>query len=135
MTFVLDSSVAVAWVLPDEDSVDVDAIAARLESEPAIVPVIWPLEVHNALLVAQRRARIAHKQLDAALRALSDLAIEVDHDVSMASTGRALSLAAELGLSVYDASYLELAARQNIPLASIDRRLRVACKTANITVL
>jgi len=58
MAFVLDSSVALAWLLPDEDTEALDALADRLEQEPAHVPATWPLEVGNALLMAQRRARI-----------------------------------------------------------------------------
>ena len=121
--------------MPGEQTAIVDAIASRLENEPAIVPVIWALEVHNALLMAQRRSRISQKQLDAALGALSALAIEVDHDASMASAGRALTIAVELSLTVYDASYLELAKRHRIPLASADRHLQEACRATHIPLL
>lgn len=135
MAFVLDSSVTLAWILPDEQPAKVDAIASRLENEPAIVPVIWPLEVHNALLMAQRRRRISKKQLERCLRALSALAVEVDHNAALASAGRAHAIASELGLTVYDASYLELATRRGIALASIDRRLRDACQVRRVSVM
>lgn len=135
MAFVLDSSVALAWVLPDEQNAEVDAIASRLENETAIVPVIWPLEVHNALLTAERRSRISDSQVNTALGALSALAIEIDQDTDMISADRALQIARESGLSVYDASYLELAVRRGIPLASIDQRLREACRSAQVSLL
>ena len=135
MAFVLDSSIALAWVLPDEQFAEVDAIAERLERESALVPVIWPLEICNALLMAQRRSRITTKQVSTALEALAGLAIEVDVDASMAAAGRGLALAQSLNLTVYDAMYLELAARRSCALASMDKRLRAACRAARISLL
>jgi len=135
MAFVLDSSVVLAWILPDEQYVQVDEIASRLETEAAIVPAIWPLEIHNALLVAERRDRIEPEQVESALRAVTALAIHVDHDVSLESAGRAFVLARALKLSAYDASYLELAGREGVPVATVDRRLREACQASGIPVL
>ncbi|MGH8309459.1 MAG: type II toxin-antitoxin system VapC family toxin, partial [Steroidobacteraceae bacterium] len=132
---VLYSSIALAWVLPDEQFAEVDSIAERLERESALVPVIWPLEICNALLMAQRRSRITTKQVSTALEALAGLAIEVDVDASMAAAGRGLALAQSLNLTVYDAMYLELAARRSCALASMDKRLREACRAARISLL
>lgn len=135
MAFVLDSSVALAWILPDEETSHVDTIAARLESEPALVPVIWPFEVHNALLVALRRDRLTRTQLETCVNALTALTIEVDPDSSLRNADRALTVAEELELSVYDASYLELAIRHGVALASIDERLRTACAARGVPLL
>ena len=82
MAFVLDSSVTLAWLLPDEGSEDVDKLADRLEQESAIVPSIWALEVGNALLVAQRRGRIKDDELARLAAALDGLPIEVDQEAA-----------------------------------------------------
>jgi len=134
MAFVLDSSVALAWLLPDEDAEALDALADRLEQEPAHVPAIWPLEVGNALLMAQRRARIKDDELIRSVSALLALPIDVD---SAGSTALAavLSIARDLGLSAYDAAYVELAKRLAIPLATLDAKLRQGCAKMGVAVL
>jgi predicted nucleic acid-binding protein len=135
MAFVLDSSVALAWLLPDEGSEATDALADRLEQEPVHVPAIWPLEVGNALLMAQRRARIKDEELARFVSALSVLPIEVDPAASTSALPAVLAIARELGLTAYDAAYIELARRLSLPLASLDAKLRQACAGAGVAVL
>jgi predicted nucleic acid-binding protein len=135
MAFVLDSSVALAWLLPDEGSEATDALADRLEQEPVHVPAIWALEVGNALLMAQRRARIKDDELARFISALSTLPIEVDPAASTSALPTVLAIARELGLTAYDAAYVELAKRLSLPLASLDARLRQACVAAHIALL
>jgi len=135
MGFVLDTSVALAWLLADEQSAAVDALIDRLSSETAHVPEIWPLEVGNALLVALRRGRIGEPDLAKLTRGLSALPIEVDHDTEGRALGDTLGLARRLGLTTYDASYLELARRRSLPLATLDRRFRRACVAMGISAL
>jgi predicted nucleic acid-binding protein len=132
MSFVLDSSVALAWLLQDESNEQVDALADRLESENAHVPAIWPLEVGNALMTALRRKRISEADLDRCISALSALPIEVDQPAVLAGV---LSIARRSGLTSYDAAYLELAQRRSLPLATLDEKLRQACKVLKVAVL
>ncbi len=135
MAFVLDCSIALAWVLPDESNESADGLADRLETESVYVPPIWPLEVGNALLVAQRRGRIKPSELGRLIRALAELPIEIEHDTGAAAFGGVMDLARKLGMTTYDAAYLEVARRRSVPLATLDAPLRRACVALRIPVL
>jgi predicted nucleic acid-binding protein len=135
MPFVLDSSVTLAWLLPDEGSEAVDQLADRLQQDSASVPSIWTLEVGNALLVAQRRGRIKDDELARMIAALDSLPIEVDAEAAKAGVLAIVGLAKRLGLTAYDATYVELAHRQGLPLATLDERLRSACVSMQVPVL
>jgi predicted nucleic acid-binding protein len=135
MPFVLDSSVTLAWLLPDEGSEAIDALADRLEQDYALVPAIWGLEVGNALLVAQRRGRIKDAELDRLVTALESLPIDIDQQVVGPALLGIVRLARTLGLTTYDAGYVELAQRLALPLATLDTRLRAACSRLGVAVL
>ena len=123
MPFVLDCSVALAWLLPDEQSEQADAWADRLQQDTALVPAIWGLEVGNALLTAVRRKRIRRADMDQAIEFLRALPIETD---ALAALHEVLQLAQQSGLTTYDATYLELARRRVAPLATLDMQLQKA---------
>lgn len=131
--FVIDASVAMAWCFEDEVTDDTEAVLDRLRSEQAIVPAIWPLEVANVLLVAERRGRISEAQINRFIRLLGQLPIKLDDAGSdlagVVATGRAH------GLSSYDASYLLLAERAGLPLATLDARLGGAATQAGVPLL
>ena len=125
--FVLDASVAFAWVLPSQASSDADALLARVESGATpIVPSLWFLEVANGLLAAQRRKLLTALERRQALEQLSRLSLTVEEDAGSAVFGRISVLAEERRLSVYDAVYLDIALRRRLPLASRDRTLVAA---------
>ncbi len=119
----------------DEGSAAADALADRLERESADVPAIWSLEVGNALLTAMRRTRIDMTDVDTSLAALAALPIRPDRAVGPAELAAVVALAARHGLTTYDASYVELAQRRQLPLATLDRKLREACAAAGVAVL
>jgi predicted nucleic acid-binding protein len=135
MAFVLDCSVTLSWLLPDERGAATDALVDELERTTAVAPAIWPYEVANALLVAQRRARIGDDDLLRVRRALAALPIEVE----AVARDHVLSVVSELGrrleITSYDAAYVELAARRRLPLATLDARLRKACAALKIEVI
>ncbi|HYC47023.1 MAG TPA: type II toxin-antitoxin system VapC family toxin [Burkholderiales bacterium] len=135
MSFVLDSSIALAWVLPDESNPRADELLERLVAEGAVVPPIWPLEIGNVLLVALRRRRIRQEEFETILERLARLPIEVDIEATDHALAGVLLLAAQLGLTTYDAAYLDLAQRRKLPLATLDKRLRAACDTAKLEVV
>lgn len=135
MAFVLDCSVALAWVLPDEGGPYADALLDRLVAEGAVVPPIWPLEVGNVLLVALRRRRIRREEFEPMVEKLGHLPIEVDLGATDHALAGVLVLAAQHRLTTYDAAYLDLAQRRKLPLATLDKRLRAACRAANVEVL
>jgi len=131
--FVVDASMAFAWVLPNQASSEAEALLERIEAgAEAIVPSLWFLEVANGLLVAQRRKRVTAPERMLALKRLSTLALTVDEDNARDVFGRTSTLAEQFGLSVYDAAYLELALRRNLPLGTRDRALRSAARRSGI---
>ncbi len=133
--FVVDASVAIAWCFDDEANVYTESIRSLLQREQAIVPIIWRLEVANVLLVAERRRRITEAQSLHYIEMFDALPISVDDDGLAEVFGRAMSIGRERGLSVYDATYLELAARLGLPLATQDKRLRSAASDVGIMTL
>ena len=131
MSLVLDASFCLAWIFRRQraDQAELaDRVLQRRDQEQWSVPTLWPLEVANALLVAERRALIQPEQSDSFLGKLAALRIPLDPFAGDLSQPRLLALARQHNLSAYDASYLELALRQGARLASFDRRLQLAAQ-------
>lgn len=130
---VVDSSIALSWCLPDGRTTD--RIQREIAGSGAIAPAHWPLEVANALLMAERRHRIDAELRNAALRDLAALPIILDGETSARAWDETLRLAEAYRLTAYDAAYLELAQRLALPLATLDAELRVAARKHRIGVL
>lgn len=135
MLFVLDSSVALAWVLPDEADPALDHLCDYLTQDIAVVPPVWPLEIGNVLLVAVNRGRLTARNVSQLITELRALPLEIDAVSTERAFEDTLTIARKYGLTTYDASYLELARRHAIPLATLDIKLRKACVAAKISVL
>jgi predicted nucleic acid-binding protein len=134
--FIADSSVGVAWAVPAQASNATDGLLDELAvGTPVVVPTLWPFEVANALLVLLRRKKILAPERDRALGALSRLPLVVDDEGSRLALWRISELAGEHGLSVYDATYLELAVRRKLPLASRDEALCKAAQACRVKLL
>jgi predicted nucleic acid-binding protein len=132
---VLDCSVAVAWCFEDEATPALDALLDRVQTEGAVAPPLWTLEVSNVLLMAARRGRIAREAIQERLSLFDMLAIETDGQGAGAVwRSNVLTLAQTDGLTVYDAVYLELAIRRGLPLASSDKALRCAAAPRGVAV-
>ena len=129
---VLDASTVLSWCLGDEDDALADRAMQRTIDQGAVVPGIWWYELRNALVVNERRGRIGAEDVRASLADLAEMRIsfDTDHD-----GGAVLDLARRHGLSVYDAAYLEVAARRALPIASLDLRLRQAAAASRIALL
>ena len=129
MTLVLDASFSLAWIFAREradEAEQADRVLQGRGQEGWFVPSLWPLEVANALLVAERRGVIQPNVSEAFLRRLAALRIGVDLETLDLAQPRTLELARQHQLSAYDATYLELAMRLDARLASFDRRLLLA---------
>lgn len=135
MTFVLDASVTLAWCFVDESSEMADRVLDRLDGEAAIAPAIWPLEVANGLRTAERRGRLDLADLAQVRELLTALPVEVEGVPLDAALGEVAELARQLDVTAYDASYLALAARRGLPLATADDRLRRACTQAGVKLV
>lgn len=130
MPLVPDASIALAWCFENEDSPFADRVFDLLERDTAIVPAIWPLEVANALRMAERRGRLQPSATLRLVALLRNLPISVDPVDLDRALGDILRLAREHGLSCYDAAYLELAMREGLPLATTDEKLAQAAREA-----
>ncbi len=135
MPFVLDSSVALAWALPDESNPTLDPLCDRLTTEMVIVPPVWPLEIGNVLLIAVKRHRLSVRDMSRLVQEFRALPVEIDSISIEESLKDTLLLSRKYELTTYDASYIELAQRRKIPLATLDTKLRHVCLTAKIELL
>lgn len=135
MSLVLDSSVTLAWLYSDELAPATQQVFNRVTAAGAWVPSLWRLEVANSLQTGVRRGRISAEFRDAALIDLALLNIVSDPDTDTFAWSATLRLAERCGLTLYDAAYLELAQRLNLPLATLDQELRTAGSTLGIALL
>lgn len=133
--FVLDCSVTMAWCFEDEANTYAESILDQWQEGVAIVPTIWPLEVANVLLMAERKKRINKIKSATFKNALSSLPITVDHTSHNNALNTIIELARKTKLSVYDAAYLEIALNEEIPICSLDKALVKAAKDLKIQVL
>ena len=134
--FLPDASVTLAWCFEDEASAWTDRLLVRLKSgDQATVPAHWPVEVANALLVAIRRGRITREKGTRFLEDLRALPIQVDPKSTESAFDRVFTLAEQHGLTIYDAAYLELATRENLPLATLDSDLQKAARAAGVILI
>ncbi len=134
--FVLDASVAVAWCFEDETTKFTEGVLQLLaDGAEALVPSLWPFEVANALLIAERRKRIVLTKVTALLQRIAGLPISVVTIDPRHAFEQILPLARGQGLSGYDAAYLELALRQGIPLATLDEELRRAVRMIGVELV
>jgi predicted nucleic acid-binding protein len=132
VALVVDCSISVSWVLPDENSESVQASLDLVAERGAIAPVIWPLEFINTLLVAEKRGRISKKERERILALIHRLPIEIDKYTPIHAWQQTLELAETHGLTAYDAAYLELAIRLSLPIASLDKQLLRAAEACGV---
>jgi predicted nucleic acid-binding protein len=135
MHCVLDSSAALAWVLPGEATPATEAMLTAVGELGAIAPGLWPLETANVLWAAERLGRITLAERTQALAILAELPIHIDDRAAALAFGATSALAAARNLTIYDACYLELALRLGLPLASLDSRLSQAATAAGVPLI
>lgn len=130
--FVIDASVASTWCFKDELTVYSDSVLDAVSgSVIAIAPRLLLYEIHNTTLMGLRRQRIDKADADVFLQLFSNLPIQI---VDPASYSAVFALAQRHGLTVYDAAYLDLAIREGLPIASLDKNLLRAAGHAGISV-
>jgi predicted nucleic acid-binding protein len=133
--FVLDASIPLAWCFGDEATPTTAALLDRLEDETAVVPAIWPLELGNILAGAERRGRLTPTRVSEFLALIGGLDIEIDDETAARALRETLTLARTENLTTYDASYLELAIRRGLPLATKDNQLSRIAARLGVTVM
>ena len=130
--FVLDASIALAWLLNEETEPQANRAWLRLSDGDVLVPQIWHFEVRNGLLVAMRRGRIAREAPAQLLRALERFRIRTDVEPDLET---AFDLADRHRLTIYDAAYLESALRNSAPLATLDKALAQAAASQGLPLV
>jgi predicted nucleic acid-binding protein len=124
--------VAVAWCFEGEADRYADAVLDALTDGSALVPALWPLEVANVLVMAERRRRLRRADTMRLLELVGALPVVVDNPVTIGELPGLLGLAAAHRLSAYDAAYLHLAMREQLPLATRDRALSAAARSTGV---
>lgn len=135
MSFVLDNSVTMRWFFGDgkpQELAYAGKVLDAMKQDSALVPVTWGLEVANVIAKAEAKSLVTEARSEAFLEMLEGVDIEVDAATFAHALSDSLQLARRYKLSAYDASYLELALRRGIPLATLDEDLQKAAKKAGV---
>jgi predicted nucleic acid-binding protein len=135
VTFVIDNSVALGWCFEDEQTVGVMALLDRVIETGAIAPQLWPIEALNGLSTAERRGRISREVRHGLAAFLRALPIEIDDEMAITSWSTTFILADQHRLTTYDATYLELAMRRGVSLATKDTALIAAAQVVGVPLL
>jgi len=133
--FVLDNSVAMRWLLESPKASDqkyAEIVLKSLSEQDAVVPNLWHLEACNIVLGAENRGEITVGESEKFINQLENLPIHIDTMSANQAFSRTINLARTYKLSSYDACYLELAVREGLPIATLDKALRKAAKKANV---
>jgi predicted nucleic acid-binding protein len=133
--FVVDCSLAMAWLFKDEATASTKRLLRRLASESALVPALWYLEIANVMALAERKGRITAADSSVFINELSKLDFEIDAESSDRAFNHLLPLCRTHQLTSYDAVYLDLAVRRKLPLATLDEPLRKAARKLGIGLL
>jgi predicted nucleic acid-binding protein len=137
MRFVLDASVALAWVVDRHPDPYAAAVRQRANAgDRAVVPAFWQLEISNVLAVIHRRGLLGAKEIEEGLKYYESFLVRyTDIVAAIPSMRELLRKALDLGLTSYDAMYIDLALNENLPLATLDKGLRAAAVKAGLALL
>jgi len=135
-SMVVDASVAIAWFIRSQGNDKTLALLDQVaEGVSVVVPALWVFEVANSMLILCRRKVIDEGRYERSRSELSNLRPVVDDEGLQLALSNTSDLAKNHALSVYDAVYLELALRRQLPLASRDAALNKAAKRAGVRTL
>ncbi|WP_404326931.1 type II toxin-antitoxin system VapC family toxin [Aerophototrophica crusticola] len=132
---MIDASVTLAWLFPEEKDDAIDTLWDRIITEGAVAPALWSLEVTNALLMAERRRRVTADEVAGFISQLGRVDVTLVAPPLPADTHLIVMLARAHRLTIYDAAYLALAHSRDLPLASLDAELIAAAKAIRVPVL
>lgn len=136
MDFALDCSVVLSWCFKDEFNERANKLQASfLEGAKGIAPSLLQLELINSLLIGQRRKRISKEDADLFIQKFFVMPLEIESNFSTRDYLVVKDLAEKYALTAYDATYLELAIRKDLPLATLDKALAKAAKKAGVKCL
>ena len=129
---IVDASVALAWCFEDEASPYTEAALDEVVRNGARVPALWIFEMANVLAMAERRGRLDADRVARFLDAMLALPVRVDPREVASLAPALVRIARAQQLTAYDASYLELAMRRGLPLATRDVALRTSAERMSV---
>jgi len=135
LSLVIDSSVTLSWCFEDEQTPRTLNLLERIAENGAVAPALWPLEVLNALFMAERRKRLDAAQRHRLAGFLRDLPITIDAETDSQAWTATMHLAEVHRLTMYNAASLELAQRLALPLAALDQELCAAAKAEGVALV
>jgi predicted nucleic acid-binding protein len=134
--FVLDNSVTMRWCFENTSTPYSEAILQEMiNGTEAVVPVLWLYEVVSVLAKSQRNGSITPDKVTRFLDNLRSFSITVDQDSFHLIFTDVHRLAVQHGLTGYDASYLELATRRDLPIATLDVELQKAAVASGVKLI
>lgn len=134
-SFVVDSSVALSWCFQDEATPATRALLQRLGDEAALVPAWWFIELTNVLALSERKRRVAPARVAEFIALIESFDLDIDDQGPGRAFTHLLHLCRSHHLTSYDALYLDLAMRRQLPLATLDDQLRSAGKKLGVKLL
>ena len=132
---VVDASVSIAWSFRNQRTPELLELLQRVADHGGVAPQLWPIEVCHVVVRAGRRVEITDAEVESILLGLYALDIAIDAATAEQVWGATVALSVKHKLSVYDATYLELAMRLQLPLATLDDELIAAARAEGLTVL
>jgi len=135
VSLIIDASLTMTWYFEDEATQASKDLLDTVARDGAVAPPLWRIEVANAFQSGIRRKRIDAAYRDASLADLGRLPIIIDADTDAHVWTTTLRLSDRHALTIYDACYLELAQRRNLPLATLDQELRAAAHALGLQLL
>lgn len=134
-SFVLDSSIALAWCFADEATPASSRLFDRMADESAAVPSLWFIEMTNILALSERKRRIEPAKVAEFIAIIAGFDLEIDNEAHSRAFTDLLPLCRSDQLTSYDAVYLDVAIRRQLPLATLDEPLRKAAKKHGVKLL
>jgi predicted nucleic acid-binding protein len=134
-SFVLDSSIALTWCFKDEETAETRRVLDLAIFSHIYVPAHWHFEMINILGLGLRRKRISEADLTVAIERMAGLGLTVENHVWPGDAKSILALMKLHNLTGYDAAYLELAIRKQLPLATLDKDLSRAARTEGLQLI
>lgn len=132
---VLDCSVAMTWCFHEEITPATRDVLDIAGTTGVVVPALWEFEIANVMIMAERKKRLSISDIQRFCQRLSNLKIERDLASSTRGLSTVLEVARKYKLTAYDAAYLELAKRLDLPLATLDNELRLAAEATQVRLL
>lgn len=130
VNFVVDNSVAVAWLYRGQATPSTERLLERSTGNTLHTACMWPAEFANAASGVVKRGILTDDLGSEMIQTAETFGFLVDR--ATADLSKLYQISRQHNLSVYDAAYLELALRLGIPLATKDKVLAAASQSLDL---